>query len=300
VHLSIFILVINQLDAQNLFYNNFISCLNMFQAQRAHHQTSKIVLYSLWYHHTYRWPSRAETQPVHGTATYRCDDARGCIIQFLASWWWAHCARMCSKHVEAWNKVIAKQILCIKLVNYEDKYYLPLFWPTFEQATSDCSVNVDDTNIWEITSFSGTQPWGSLIYTTRRLRVVEIPNHAHAQNFGYYSPIVRERNNCCVEPGPVRWVTWWMGQEAMQPAVPDRTWYRLLGSVQMCAHRKQKADWFLHNGRKYSVTKIDGWLRRETMVIQKKLPWIFLSIYTPNSTREIQVKFLKHAQLSTL
>jgi len=25
------------------------------------------------------WPSRA---PVHGTATYRCDDTRGCIIQF--------------------------------------------------------------------------------------------------------------------------------------------------------------------------------------------------------------------------
>ena len=29
---------------------------------------------------------------------------------------------MCSKHVEAWNKLIVKQILCIKLVNYEDKY----------------------------------------------------------------------------------------------------------------------------------------------------------------------------------
>ena len=27
---------------------------------------AKIVLYSLWYHHTYRWPSRA--QIVHGTA----------------------------------------------------------------------------------------------------------------------------------------------------------------------------------------------------------------------------------------
>ena len=30
VHLSIFILVINQLEAQNLFYNKFISCLYMF------------------------------------------------------------------------------------------------------------------------------------------------------------------------------------------------------------------------------------------------------------------------------
>jgi hypothetical protein len=32
VHLSIFILVINQLDAQNLVYNKFISCLYMFRA----------------------------------------------------------------------------------------------------------------------------------------------------------------------------------------------------------------------------------------------------------------------------
>ena len=53
----IFILVINQLDAQNLFYNKFISCRYMFRA-------------------------------------------------------------MCSKHVEAWNKLIVKQNLYIKLVNY--------------------------------------------------------------------------------------------------------------------------------------------------------------------------------------
>jgi len=56
---GIFILVINQLDAQNLFYNKFISCLYMFRAPFAHRQAVKIVLYSLCYHHTYRWPSRA-------------------------------------------------------------------------------------------------------------------------------------------------------------------------------------------------------------------------------------------------
>jgi len=53
----------------------------------AHHQEVKIVLYSLWYHHTYRWLSRAQvervlSQPVRGTATYTYDDTRGCIIQF--------------------------------------------------------------------------------------------------------------------------------------------------------------------------------------------------------------------------
>ena len=45
---GIFILVINQLDAQNLFYNKFISCLYMFRAPCSHRQGVKIVLYSLW------------------------------------------------------------------------------------------------------------------------------------------------------------------------------------------------------------------------------------------------------------
>ena len=74
------ILVINQPDAQNLFYNKFISCLYMFRAPCTHHQEVKIVLYSLWYHHTYWWPSGA--QIIQPLVTYRCDDTRGCIIQF--------------------------------------------------------------------------------------------------------------------------------------------------------------------------------------------------------------------------
>jgi len=54
----------------------------------AHNQEVKIALHSLWYHHTYRWPFRAQvergllSQPVHRTATYRCDDTRGCVMQF--------------------------------------------------------------------------------------------------------------------------------------------------------------------------------------------------------------------------
>jgi hypothetical protein len=69
---------------------------------RAHRQEPKIVLYSPWYRHTCRWPSRAQverglSQPVHGTATYRCDDTRGCIVQF----WPPDDEHVCSKHVEA-------------------------------------------------------------------------------------------------------------------------------------------------------------------------------------------------------
>ena len=51
--------------------------------------------------HTYRWPSRE-------TATYRCDDTGGCVTQF----WPPDDEHMCSKHVEAWNKLIVKQKFC--------------------------------------------------------------------------------------------------------------------------------------------------------------------------------------------
>ena len=37
-------------------------------------------------------------------ATYRCDDSRGCVMQF-----WPDDEHMCSKHVEAWNKLFLKQ-----------------------------------------------------------------------------------------------------------------------------------------------------------------------------------------------
>ena len=41
-------------------------------------------------------------------ATYRCDDTRGCVMQF----WPPDDEHMCSKHVEAWNKLIVKQKFC--------------------------------------------------------------------------------------------------------------------------------------------------------------------------------------------
>jgi len=45
---------------------------------------------------------------LHYTATYRCDDTRGCIMQF----WPPDDEHMCSKHEEAWNKLIVKQKIC--------------------------------------------------------------------------------------------------------------------------------------------------------------------------------------------
>jgi len=57
----------------------------------AHYQEVKIALYSLWYLHA-----------------YRCDDTRGFIMQF----WPPDDEHMCSKHAEAWNKLILKQKFC--------------------------------------------------------------------------------------------------------------------------------------------------------------------------------------------
>jgi len=78
----------------------------------AHHQEVKIALHGFWYHHTsctvWERTGPVLSQPVHETATYRCDDTRGCIMQF-----WPHDDdHICSKHVEAWNKLIVKQKLC--------------------------------------------------------------------------------------------------------------------------------------------------------------------------------------------
>ena len=72
-------------------------------SKSAHCQEAKTVLYILWYHHTYRWPSRVQfergvlSQPVQGNATYRCDETRDCIVQF----WPPDDEHLCSKYVEA-------------------------------------------------------------------------------------------------------------------------------------------------------------------------------------------------------
>ena len=39
--------------------------------------------------------------------TYRCDDTRGCVMQFLPP----DDEKMCSKHVEAWNKTVSQSTI---------------------------------------------------------------------------------------------------------------------------------------------------------------------------------------------
>ena len=41
----------------------------MFRALCTHYQEVKTVLYSIWYHHTRRWPSRAQVESLLSTCT---------------------------------------------------------------------------------------------------------------------------------------------------------------------------------------------------------------------------------------
>jgi len=90
VHLSIFISIFNQINAQNVCFTiSFISCLYMFRAHVLIITRSKL-------HYT----ASGIIAGVHQTATYRCDDTRGCVMQF----WPPDDEHMCSKHVEVRNK----------------------------------------------------------------------------------------------------------------------------------------------------------------------------------------------------
>jgi len=106
-------LVINQLDTQN-----FCFTISLFHASTCfeHHvliirrselyYTASGIITPIGGRSVHRlWE---DSQPVHETAIYRCDDTRGCIIQF----WHPDDEYMCLKHVEAWNKLFVKQKFC--------------------------------------------------------------------------------------------------------------------------------------------------------------------------------------------
>ena len=96
------------------FTISFISCLYMFRAQMLIIRRSKL-------HYTasgsitptggclvHRLREDRFNQPVHETATCRCDDTRGCVMQF----WPPDDEHMCSKHVEAWCKTYCETKFC--------------------------------------------------------------------------------------------------------------------------------------------------------------------------------------------
>ena len=69
-----------------MFYNKFISCLYMFRAhvliirRSKLHYTASGIITPIGGRLVHRL--REDSQPVHETATYICDDTRGCVMQF--------------------------------------------------------------------------------------------------------------------------------------------------------------------------------------------------------------------------
>ena len=74
VHLSIFIVVINQLDAKVFLTVSLLMPLHVSSTTCLSSGGQNCIIQLLVSSHL--------SQPVHGTATYRCDDTRGCIIKF--------------------------------------------------------------------------------------------------------------------------------------------------------------------------------------------------------------------------
>ena len=84
--------VINRLDAQN-----FCFTISLFHVSTCfEHMCSS------------SGGQNCITQPLVSSHLFQYDDTRGCVMQF----WPPDNEHMCSKHVDAWNKLIVKQKFC--------------------------------------------------------------------------------------------------------------------------------------------------------------------------------------------
>ena len=113
----LFILVIRQLDAHNLFYNKFILCLYMFRAPRTHRQEVKIVLYSLWYHHT----ETSEWSKITKIQFYKYEQI---VVKFMCEFFgYDYCVSLTI------NMLCHVEVMFIQLLNLLERYYVYLHLP---------------------------------------------------------------------------------------------------------------------------------------------------------------------------
>ena len=121
VHLSIFISVFNQIDAQNFFHSKFYFMSLHVSSTCAHHQEVKIVLHSLWYNHTYRWPSRARDGNKtlnHNLSHYLTNLMHKNLFHSTFYFMLLHVSNTCAHHQE------------VKIVLYSLWYHPTYRWPS--------------------------------------------------------------------------------------------------------------------------------------------------------------------------
>jgi len=99
----VFVSEVNQLDAQKFCFTiSLFHASTCFEHMCSSSGGQNCIIQHLVSSH------RPVSQPVNGKVTYRCDDSRGCVMQF----WAPDDEHMFSKHVQVWNKVIIKQKFC--------------------------------------------------------------------------------------------------------------------------------------------------------------------------------------------
>ena len=75
----------------------------------ANHQEVKIALHCLWYHHT----ETSEWSNITKIQFYKYEQI---LVKFMCEYFGCdYCVLLCSKHVEAWNKLIVKQKFCASI-----------------------------------------------------------------------------------------------------------------------------------------------------------------------------------------
>ena len=85
LHLNIFISVINQIDAQNICFKvRLFNACTCFEHMCSSSGGQNYIAQTLVSSHL-----------VHETATYRCDDTRGCVMQFCPPDDGAHVLETC-------------------------------------------------------------------------------------------------------------------------------------------------------------------------------------------------------------
>ena len=204
--IQIFISVIKQLDAQY-----FCFTISLFHASTCfQHMCSKL---------------------VHETATYRCDDTTGCVMQF----WPPDDERICSKHVEAWNKLIVKQKFCASS------------WLITEINILRCTVSKTSKNIQIYLKVSDS------LHGSNRTVLVNIPViPVKWWNSDQYKTL--EVKNCCPQCGSVGWRTqkrhvvdcdpdWWAMIQSSFVARPitrsHAMWLLCVGSLKNNVHKTE-------------------------------------------------------------
>jgi len=169
----------------------------VFRAPCAHHQEVKITLHSLWYHHT-----------------YRCDDTRGCVMQF----WPTDDKHMCSKHVEAWNKLtvifFASSWLITEISDYiiysksVFKVFYFIFAPKNFRENSDSMITdphislICDNTVTTTVSQKQCHNSKSVIFQEKYLKVLKCYNFLWVQRRQNCSPAASFAN--CVDTTPVK------------------------------------------------------------------------------------------------